>query len=127
MFIKERIFSDKNFNRLVWLTVSITLLVLIFKYNSSGISLVTFLMTFAIQRTEIKDTIAMQLKLNELIAASEGSANHLINFEDNFTLNDLIKIKKLHNELFFESSQQGNSHQAQSVADAINEHIKNEG
>ena len=39
-------------------------------------------MVFLIQRTQNKDSLAMQLKLNELIAVMKGSSNHLLNAED---------------------------------------------
>jgi low affinity Fe/Cu permease len=45
-------------------------------------SIVTFLMVFLIQRSQNKDTMAMQMKLNELIAAKRGADNRLINLED---------------------------------------------
>ncbi|HJT79265.1 MAG TPA: low affinity iron permease family protein [Gemmataceae bacterium] len=45
-------------------------------------SIVTFLMVFLIQRSQNKDTLAMQMKLNELIASQRGASNRLINLED---------------------------------------------
>jgi low affinity Fe/Cu permease len=45
-------------------------------------NLVTFLMVFLIQRSQNKDTLALQLKLNELIAAQRGAHNSLINIEN---------------------------------------------
>jgi low affinity Fe/Cu permease len=42
----------------------------------------TFLMVFLIQRTQNKDGMAIQLKLNELVAAIEGASNRLIDIED---------------------------------------------
>jgi low affinity Fe/Cu permease len=45
-------------------------------------SIVTFLMVFLIQRSQNKDSLAMQLKLNELLAAVKGASNRLINVED---------------------------------------------
>jgi low affinity Fe/Cu permease len=45
-------------------------------------TLITFLMVFLIQRTQNKDSLAIQLKLNELIASIEGSSNRLLNIED---------------------------------------------
>lgn len=45
-------------------------------------SIVTFLMVFLIQRSQNKDTLAMQLKLNELLAAKRGADNRLINVEE---------------------------------------------
>lgn len=45
-------------------------------------SIITFLMVFLIQRTQNKDALAVQLKLNELVAALEGPSNRLIDVED---------------------------------------------
>jgi low affinity Fe/Cu permease len=49
---------------------------------NTGTTIVTFLMVFLIQRTQNKDGLAIQLKLNELVAAVEGASNRLIDIED---------------------------------------------
>jgi low affinity Fe/Cu permease len=49
---------------------------------NTGTTIVTFLMVFLIQRSQNKDSLAVQLKLNELVAAIEGSSNRLIDVED---------------------------------------------
>jgi low affinity Fe/Cu permease len=49
---------------------------------NTGTTVVTFLMVFLIQRTQNKESRAMQLKLNELVAAVEGASNRLIGAED---------------------------------------------
>src|SRR5687768_8807717 len=49
---------------------------------NTGTTIVTFLMVFLIQRAQNKDALAIQLKLNELVAAVEGASNRLINVED---------------------------------------------
>jgi low affinity Fe/Cu permease len=49
---------------------------------NTGTTIVTFLMVFLIQRAQNKDTLALQLKLNELVAAIEGASNRLISVED---------------------------------------------
>ena len=49
---------------------------------NTGTTIVTFLMVFLIQRTQNKDSLALQLKLNELVAAIEGASNRLISVED---------------------------------------------
>jgi low affinity Fe/Cu permease len=48
---------------------------------NTGTSVVTFLMVFLIQRAQNKDSQAVHLKLNELIAAVSGASNRLINVE----------------------------------------------
>ena len=49
---------------------------------NTGTTIVTFLMVFLIQRTQNKDGLATQLKLNELVAAMQGASNRLIDIED---------------------------------------------
>ena len=49
---------------------------------NTGTTIVTFLMVFLIQQTQNKDTKAIELKLNELVAATQGASNRLIDVED---------------------------------------------
>ena len=49
---------------------------------NTGTTIVTFLMVFLIQRAQNKDAKAVALKLNELIAATDGASNRLIDVED---------------------------------------------
>jgi low affinity Fe/Cu permease len=49
---------------------------------NTGTTVVTFLMVFLIQRAQNKEGQAIQLKLNELVAAVRGASNRLINVED---------------------------------------------
>src|SRR5215216_515722 len=49
---------------------------------NTSTTIVTFLMVFLIQRSQNKDSRAMQLKLNELVAAKKGASNRLVNVED---------------------------------------------
>ena len=49
---------------------------------NTGTTIVTFLMVFLIQRAQNKESKAIQLKLNEIVAAIQGASNHLIDVED---------------------------------------------
>ena len=49
---------------------------------NTGITIVTFLMVFLIQRSQNKDSLVMHLKLNEPIAATKGASNRFINAQD---------------------------------------------
>jgi low affinity Fe/Cu permease len=49
---------------------------------NTGTTIVTFLMVFLIQHAQNKENRALQLKLNELIAATRGASNRLIDVED---------------------------------------------
>ena len=64
---------------------------------NTGTTIVTFLMVFIIQHSQNKDTTALQLKLNELIAASKAS-NKLISVED-LTDEELEVMKKFYAHL----------------------------
>ena len=49
---------------------------------NTGTTIVTFLMVFLIQRSQNKDSLAIHLKLNEIVAAMQGASNRLIDVED---------------------------------------------
>ncbi|HTM66316.1 MAG TPA: low affinity iron permease family protein [Flavipsychrobacter sp.] len=62
---------------------------------NTGTTIITFLMVFVIQQSQNKDTTAMQLKLNELIAANERASNRLIDIED-LTEDELQLLKSFY-------------------------------
>jgi low affinity Fe/Cu permease len=49
---------------------------------NTATTIVTFLMVFLIQRSQNKESMAVQLKLNELVASKKGASNRLIDVED---------------------------------------------
>lgn len=61
---------------------------------NTSTTIVTFLMVFLIQRAQNKDSAAIHLKLNELVAALPGSSNRLISAED--LTEDEVKILRDH-------------------------------
>ena len=61
---------------------------------NTSTTIITFLMVFVIQQTQNKDTMALHLKLNELIASSELASNRLVDSED-FTEEELRLLEKI--------------------------------
>ncbi len=62
---------------------------------NTGTTIVTFLMVFLIQNTQNRDTLAIQLKLSELVLAMKGADNEIAAIED---LTDQ-ELEKLHQNL----------------------------
>ncbi len=61
---------------------------------NTGTTIVTFLMVFLIQNTQNRDTLAIQLKLSELVLAMKGAENKFASIED---LTD-EELAELHDE-----------------------------
>ncbi|MDB5131438.1 MAG: Low affinity iron permease [Mucilaginibacter sp.] len=85
---------------------------------NTGTSIITFLMVFLIQKSQNKESIAVQLKLNELIAASTHASNRLLNIQD--LSEEELKTLYDHYRKLVELTQQAQSNtQSHSVEDAI--------
>jgi low affinity Fe/Cu permease len=72
----------------------------IFKYSdtwqlliNTATTIVTFLMVFLVQHTQNRDTMALQLKLDELLRATKEARNKLIDLE-NFSDDELQQLRK---------------------------------
>ena len=61
---------------------------------NTGTTIVTFLMVFLIQNTQNRDTMAIQLKLSELVIAMKGAKNKFAAIED---MSD-EELERLHDE-----------------------------
>lgn len=62
---------------------------------NTGTTIVTFLMVFLIQNTQNRDTLALQLKLDELVLAQKGAHNSFVDLEN---LSD-AELERVHKDL----------------------------
>ena len=90
---------------------------------NTGTTIITFLMVFVIQHSQNKDTTAVQLKLNELIAASSTASNRLVDVED-LSDKELEIIKKFYVALSELSKKEADIHQTHSIDEAHSIHEK---
>jgi low affinity Fe/Cu permease len=88
---------------------------------NTGTTIVTFLMVFLIQRSQNKDSLALQLKLNEIVAALAGASNRLIDIED-LTEQELRALHE-HYKVLAEMAKRGiDLKESHSVEEAMSRH-----
>jgi low affinity Fe/Cu permease len=88
---------------------------------NTGTTIITFLMVFVIQQSQNKDSLAIQLKLNELIAAEERASNRLIDVES-LTQDELETLKKFYVELSHLAATENDLFSSHSVDEAKDVH-----
>jgi len=88
---------------------------------NTGTTIITFLMVFIIQQSQNKDSLAIQLKLNELIASNEQASNRLIVVED-LTQEELEVLKKFYIKLSELAKRENDLHSSHSVDEADDIH-----
>jgi low affinity Fe/Cu permease len=88
---------------------------------NTGTTIVTFLMVFLIQRSQNKDSEAIHLKLNELVAAMEGASNRLINVED-LTEEEVRTLHRHYNRLVTIAKQEQDLTHSHSIEEAERRH-----
>lgn len=84
---------------------------------NTGTTIITFLMVFLIQKVQNKDSLAIQLKLNELVAANDMASNRLVNVEG-LSEEEMAVIKKYYCKLNELTKKGENLHQSHSVDEA---------
>ena len=93
---------------------------------NTGTTIITFLMVFLIQKSQNKDSLAIQLKLNELVAAHEFASNRLVNVE-NMSEEELKVIQKYYTQLSKLTMKDESLQQSHSIDEAGQQHeIKKE-
>ena len=65
---------------------------------NTSTTIVTFLMVFLIQRSQNKDSLAIHLKLNEIVAAMRGASNRLVDVES-LSEKELAQLHRFYREL----------------------------
>jgi low affinity Fe/Cu permease len=88
---------------------------------NTGTTIVTFLMVFLIQRSQNKDSLAVQLKLNEIVAALEGASNRLVSVED-LTEKDLAILHKHYQRLAEQARKESDTGESHSIEEADARH-----
>jgi low affinity Fe/Cu permease len=88
---------------------------------NTGTTIITFLMVFLIQQSQNKDTLAIQLKLNELIASDSAANNRLIDIED-LSPEELAVIKKFYVKLSKLAENDDDVHTSHSLDEADDRH-----
>ena len=81
---------------------------------NTGTTIITFLMVFLIQKAQNKDGKAIQLKLNELIAAHEKASNRMVDIED-LTEDELDQFHHFYVTLARLAKTETNIHQSHSI------------
>jgi len=100
----------------------------IFDYSNSwqlvintGTTIITFLMVFVIQQSQNKDTLAIHLKLNELIASDSAANNRLVDIED-LSPEELAVLKKFYVKLARLAETDDDVHASHSLDEADDRH-----
>ncbi|KIC93062.1 membrane protein [Flavihumibacter solisilvae] len=88
---------------------------------NTGTTIITFLMVFVIQQSQNRDTIAIQLKLNELIACNAKASNRLIEIEE-LTDDELDQLKRFYARLVDLAQEETDIHRSHSIDEAQKSH-----
>jgi low affinity Fe/Cu permease len=88
---------------------------------NTGTTIITFLMVFLIQKAQNKDSLAIQLKLNELVASSDLSSNRLVDIES-MTEEEMEVIKKYYHKLSVLTKNEESLNMSHSIEEAEKDH-----
>jgi len=90
---------------------------------NTSTTIVTFLMVFLIQRAQNKDSLAVHLKLNEIVAVIEGASNRLIDVES-LSEEELTTLHRYYGELAKLSRRATTVTESHSVEEARERHAE---
>jgi low affinity Fe/Cu permease len=88
---------------------------------NTGTTIITFLMVFLIQKSQNKDSLAIQIKLNELVASHELANNRMVDVED-MTEDELEVIEKYYAKLAQLAKKEKNIKETHSLVSAQKRH-----
>lgn len=88
---------------------------------NTGTTIITFLMVFLIQRMQNKDSRAIHLKLNELVAALNGPSNRLIDVE-NLSEEELETLSTFYKKLAEMAKKEKTLSASHSIEEAVELH-----
>jgi len=93
---------------------------------NTGTTIITFLMVFVIQKAQNKESLSLQLKLNELVASNEIASNRLVCVEE-LTEEEMKVLQKFYSKLAHMAKQEGKITDSHSIEEAKQFHeIKKE-
>jgi low affinity Fe/Cu permease len=92
-------------------------------FINTGTTIVTFLMVFLLQQTQNKDSIAIHLKLNELLASHEYASNHVIAIEE-LNEEELAVLQKFYAHLAELADKEGGVKRSHSLDEAAQSHTR---
>ena len=84
---------------------------------NTGTTIVTFVMVFLIQRAQNKESKAVQLKLNEIVAAIRGASNRLIDVES-LSESEIDVLRKHYAEMSRLAEEEGSLLESHSIDEA---------
>jgi low affinity Fe/Cu permease len=90
---------------------------------NTGTTIITFLMVFLIQKAQNKDSLAIQLKLNELVASNKYSSNSLVDIES-MTEEEMIIVQKYYHRLSELAKKEESFQKSHSIAEAHEQHAR---
>lgn len=88
---------------------------------NTGTTIITFLMVFLIQESQNKESLSIQLKLNEIVAALDGASNKLINAQD-LSEEELDTLHKYYHRLAMMAKKDSSITQSHSFEEATERH-----
>lgn len=90
---------------------------------NTGTTIITFLMVFVIQQSQNKDTAALHMKLNELIASSPQASNRLVDLEE-LTEAEIEAVRKYYRKIALLAEKEADIHQSHSLDEACDNHLR---